>query len=82
MINDFGVHAPHNQVTIKVLGVGGGGGNAVDYMASFGLRGVEFIAIDTDEMVLRRQLNGQCLQIGTELLAGKSTNGNLHSRKS
>ena len=54
MVNDFGVRDPYNQIAIKVLRVGGGGGNAVDYMASADLRGVQFAAVDTDEMVLGR----------------------------
>ena len=37
-----------NVTTIKVIGVGGGGGNAVNRMVSDGLQGVEFIAMNTD----------------------------------
>ena len=37
-----------NVVQIKVVGVGGGGGNAVNRMVAAGVRGVEFIAINTD----------------------------------
>lgn len=38
---------------IKVIGVGGGGGNAVNNMASAGLEGVEFISANTDAQALR-----------------------------
>ena len=38
-----------NVTTIKVIGVGGGGGNAVNRMVSDGLQGVEFIAMNTDQ---------------------------------
>ena len=37
---------------IKVIGVGGGGGNAINRMVSSGVQGVEFIAINTDKQVL------------------------------
>src|ERR1700733_11035158 len=41
--------APHNYLAvIKVVGVGGGGGNAVNRMIERGLKGVEFIAVNTD----------------------------------
>ena len=39
---------------IKVIGVGGGGGNAVNHMVRSGLTGVEFIAINTDQQDLKR----------------------------
>ena len=38
---------------IKVIGVGGGGGNAVNRMVTTGIKNVEFIAVNTDEPVLR-----------------------------
>ena len=41
-----------NVVNIKVIGVGGGGNNAVNRMIASGLRGVEFIAINTDKQAL------------------------------
>ena len=41
-----------NVTTIKVIGVGGGGGNAVNRMVSDGLQGVEFIAMNTDQQAL------------------------------
>ena len=45
--NDF-----DNIVQIKVIGVGGGGGNAIDRMVSMGVQGVEFISINTDKQAL------------------------------
>ena len=43
----------HEEVTkIKVIGVGGGGGNAINRMVEAGVQGVEFIAINTDKQVL------------------------------
>ena len=43
-----------NVTTIKVIGVGGGGGNAVNRMVSDGLQGVEFIAMNTDSRLWPR----------------------------
>ena len=57
-------------VQIKVVGVGGGGGNAVNRMVDAGVRGVEFIAINTDKAALYLSKATQKIQIGT-----KATNG-------
>ncbi len=61
-----------NQGTrIKVIGVGGGGGNAVDHMIESGVQGVEFICANTDAQALARSCADQCLQLGqTGLGAG------------
>ena len=56
---------------IKVIGVGGGGGNAVDRMAKAGVSGVELIAINTDQQALNRSLAGQTLAIGQKVTAGR-----------
>ena len=45
-------------VNIKVIGVGGGGNNAVNRMVTSGLQGVEFIAINTDKQALNRKDSG------------------------
>ncbi|GAB4128464.1 MAG: cell division protein FtsZ [Ignavibacteriales bacterium] len=55
---------------IKVIGVGGGGGNALDYMISKGLKGVEYIAINTDAQVLEKNLAEQKINIGKNLTKG------------
>ena len=56
---------------IKVIGVGGGGGNAVDHMISQGVQGVEFIVANTDAQALNRSSAHQLLQLGkTGLGAG------------
>ncbi len=66
-----------NEITkIKVVGVGGGGSNAVDRMISAGLKGVEFIAINTDGQVLSHSLADQKLQIGLKLTKGQGAGGN------
>lgn len=56
---------------IKVIGVGGGGGNAVNRMVAMEVKNVEFIAINTDEHVLRLSKASQKVQIGEKLTRGK-----------
>ncbi len=55
---------------IKVVGVGGGGGNAVNTMIRCGLEGVDFVTANTDVQALRFSLAGQKLQIGKDLARG------------
>ena len=55
---------------IKVVGVGGGGGNAINTMISAGLTGVEFIAMNTDAQDLRRSLASRRFQLGSQLTKG------------
>src|SRR5215213_4277501 len=50
---------------IKVIGVGGAGGNAVNHMIDQGVQGVEFIAVNTDAQVLSRNKAGNQIQLGT-----------------
>ncbi len=57
-------------VHIKVVGVGGGGGNAVDRMVEY-VSGVEFISINTDKQALNRSKASQKIQIGEKLTHGK-----------
>jgi cell division protein FtsZ len=61
---------PSPQAVIKVLGIGGGGGNAINRMISAGLSGVEFVAINTDLQVLRQNLAPLKVQIGAKLTKG------------
>ena len=56
--------------SIKVVGVGGGGGNAVNRMIQSGVQGVEFIAANTDLQDLRKSLAPQKLQIGNQCSRG------------
>lgn len=55
---------------IKVIGVGGGGNNAVNRMISLGLEGVEFIAINTDAQALMTAMAPKRMQIGMKLTRG------------
>ena len=58
-------------VNIKVIGVGGGGNNAVNRMVTSGLQGVEFIAINTDKQALNRPEASVKIQVGTKLTKGQ-----------
>ena len=58
------------DAVIKVIGVGGCGGNAVDHMIEQGVQGVEFIAINTDAQALNRSLAPTQLQIGAAITKG------------
>ena len=60
-----------NITNIKVIGVGGGGGNAVNRMVAAGLQGVEFIAMNTDQQALLNSKATQKVQIGTKLTKGR-----------
>jgi cell division protein FtsZ len=55
---------------MKVVGVGGGGGNAVDRMIEEDLEGVEFISVNTDAQALKRSKSGVKIQIGKKLTRG------------
>ncbi|MBW1873882.1 MAG: cell division protein FtsZ [Deltaproteobacteria bacterium] len=61
---------------IKVVGVGGSGGNALNTMIQGGLEGVEFIAANTDAQALDRSLAPVKLQLGPELTRGLGAGGN------
>ena len=61
---------------IKVIGVGGGGCNAVNRMVEAGLKGVEFIAVNTDRQALSRCLAETKIQIGEKLTRGLGAGAN------
>eukprot|EP00212_Chloropicon_laureae_P002828 CAMPEP_0197487468 /NCGR_PEP_ID=MMETSP1311-20131121/2511_1 /TAXON_ID=464262 /ORGANISM="Genus nov. species nov., Strain RCC856" /LENGTH=423 /DNA_ID=CAMNT_0043031155 /DNA_START=78 /DNA_END=1349 /DNA_ORIENTATION=+ len=67
---------PAQSAKIKVIGVGGGGGNAVNRMVASGLKGVEFWAMNTDIQALDQSSASKKLQIGKELTRGLGTGGN------
>ncbi|HZI88929.1 MAG TPA: cell division protein FtsZ, partial [Candidatus Polarisedimenticolia bacterium] len=62
--------------SIKVIGVGGAGGNAVNRMIQSGLGGVEFIAANTDAQVLDQSLCPKKLQLGTGVTKGLGSGAN------
>lgn len=63
-------------VNIKVAGVGGGGGNAVDRMINCDIQGVDFVSINTDIQTLRRSRAPEKIQIGEKLTRGRGAGGN------
>ena len=65
-----------DNVQIKVVGVGGGGGNAVNRMSAAGLVGVEFISINTDRQALYLSNATQKIQIGDKLTKGQGAGAN------
>lgn len=62
--------------TIKVIGVGGGGNNAVNRMIDDGVGGVEFIAVNTDAQALNQSKAGIAMQIGASLTRGLGAGAN------
>ena len=60
-----------NVTNIKVIGVGGGGGNAVNRMVEAGLNGVEFVAMNTDQQALVNSKATQKVQLGATLTKGR-----------
>lgn len=66
----------NQAAVIKVVGVGGGGGNAIDRMIEHGVQGVEFIAVNTDAQALQRSLAQTRIQIGEKLTKGLGAGAN------
>src|SRR4029077_10797311 len=65
-----------NGASIKVIGVGGAGGNAVNRMIQAGLQGVEFIAANTDAQVLEQSLCTKRIQLGVGITKGLGSGAN------
>ena len=69
----FELMEDHNaEAVIKVIGVGGGGGNAVEHMVSQTIEGVEFITANTDSQALRNSAANVTLQLGHDVTKGLS----------
>ncbi len=66
----------NDVVQIKVVGVGGGGGNAIDRMAEAGVQGADFIAINSDKQALMRSKAQHKIQIGEKLTHGQGAGAN------
>lgn len=64
------------DAVIKVIGVGGCGGNAVDHMIASGLEGVEFICANTDAQALKRNQANVTIQLGTAITKGLGAGAN------
>jgi cell division protein FtsZ len=67
---------PENFAQIKVIGVGGGGSNAVDRMVEDGVQGVEFITVNTDAQALMHSRADIRIRIGDKLTKGLGSGGN------
>src|SRR5262252_8768910 len=67
---------PKNNAKIKVIGVGGGGGNAVNRMICAGVEGVEFVAANTDLQALQMSRAPVKIQLGTKLTNGLGAGAN------
>ncbi len=61
---------------IKVIGVGGGGGNAIEHMVAADIEGVEFICANTDAQALRNSSARTVLQLGTDVTKGLGAGAN------
>lgn len=67
---------PGSVAKIKVIGVGGGGGNAVNRMIASDVVGVEFWTVNTDSQALIQSSASKCLQVGQKLTRGLGAGGN------
>ena len=76
MDNDMQEFTGESFAQIKVIGVGGGGGNAVNRMINEGLGGVEFIAVNTDNQALMLSKAKTRVRIGDKLTRGLGAGGN------
>ena len=73
-VNEFGIN-------IKVVGVGGGGNNAVNRMINEGLQGVDFVAINTDKQALKKSVAPTQLAIGEKITNGFGAGSNVEIGK-
>ena len=65
-----------DEAVIKVIGVGGGGGNAVEHMVKHNIEGVEFVATNTDAQALRKSAAGSTIQLGRDVTKGLGAGAN------
>src|ERR1700737_5121103 len=63
-------YVPEHMATIKVIGIGGGGCNAVNRMVDSGIKGAEFFAVNTDVKALKSTRTDNTVQIGQNLTRG------------
>ncbi len=63
------------KAKIKVIGVGGGGGNAINHMVNAGLKDIDFIAVNTDAQDLRRNEAPYLVQVGEKITKGLGVGG-------
>lgn len=65
-----------DDAVIKVIGVGGGGGNAVEHMVKHNIEGVEFVVTNTDAQALRKSSAGSTIQLGRDVTKGLGAGAN------
>ena len=70
MTMPFRMAETEGVAVVKVIGVGGGGGNAINTMVNNKLQGVEFIVANTDKQALNQSLADVCMQIGPSITKG------------
>ena len=70
------VTAPDTVVKIKVIGVGGGGNNVVNRMVRDGMKGVDFVVVNTDKQALDMATASYKIQIGEKLTHGQGAGSN------
>lgn len=68
-------YAPVHKPTLKVIGLGGGGGNAVDRMMELGMEGVDFITANTDLQALKRSYAPVKIHLGPRITRGLGAGG-------
>lgn len=74
--NNINSYMMDGTATIKVIGVGGAGNNAINRMIESGIKGVEFIALNTDNQALQRSKASTKIQIGEKLTRGLGAGAN------
>ncbi|MBV8332025.1 MAG: hypothetical protein JO192_04755, partial [Candidatus Eremiobacteraeota bacterium] len=70
------ISEPEHAATIKVIGIGGGGCNAVNRMVQAGLAGVEFYAVNSDVQALRSAMTENTVHIGGSQTRGLGAGAN------
>ncbi len=70
------INEPNVGGRLMVIGVGGGGSNAIDHMIEAKIAGVEFVAVNTDAQALERSRAPIKVQLGAVLTKGRGSGGN------
>ncbi|MBL6819646.1 MAG: cell division protein FtsZ [SAR86 cluster bacterium] len=70
------LEANYEQAKIAVIGIGGGGGNAIQHMINSGIQGVEFICANTDSQALSMVNNAKTIKLGNNLTKGLGAGNN------
>ena len=68
--NRINIELDNDDVVIKVMGIGGGGNNAVNRMISEGVKGIDFISVNTDKQALFSSMANKQIQIGEKVTRG------------